>query len=549
MKLINNYKSTKLLIVIIILLAFILRFWGLGNVPASLNWDEVAWGYNAYSLGLDGKDEFGLTLPYRYIESYGDFKPPLYAYLAVIPVKLFGLNEFATRFPSALFGTLTVILTHFLVKEIFQKSSNRRKIALFASLFLAISPWHIMLSRAAFEANVSSFFIVLGIFLFLRAINKNKWFLLLSALSFALSFYTFNTARIFVPLIALFLAIVFRKELLRSKKQTISAAIFGLLLLLPLIPFLLSPQAKLRYQEVNIFTNPEIVKTSNQSVENDKNALWSKVIHNRRILYGLEFTKHYFDNLAPTFLFIKGDGNPKFSTQDTGQMFLWDLPFLIVGLLILFRKKEGYYFLVPIWLLLGIIPAATARETPHALRIETVLPTLQIVVAVGFVFFLEQISTKFNKKTALGITYFVLFLLFINAFYFVHSYYSHYGRESARDWNYGYKEAFSYLRGIEDNYDKIYFTNALGRPHMYYLFYNKVDPDFYRNNSEVEREVFGFVHVKRIGKYSFIDGEDPSHSGKTIYVRRSDSLPDDVTVLKEFKLLDGNSMLSAYVKK
>ena len=28
-----------------------------------------------------------------------------------------------------------------------------------------------------------------------------------------------------------------------------------------------------------------------------------------------EYLKHYFDNLNPDFLFIKGDGNPKFSTQ------------------------------------------------------------------------------------------------------------------------------------------------------------------------------------------------------------------------------------------
>ena len=549
MNLTQHIKKPNIFLIAIICIALVLRFWQLGNIPASLNWDEVAWGYNAYSLGIDGRDEFGVFLPYKYIESFGDFKPPVYAYLAVIPVKLFGLNEFATRFPAALLGTLTVILTYFLVKEIFPKSNKKEKIALFASLFLAISPWHIMLSRAAFEANVSSFFIVLGIFAFLRAINRNMWFLLLSAFSFAISFYTFNTARVFVPMFAIFLGVMFRKELLRNQKQTICATIFGLILIAPIVPFLLSPQAKLRFEEVNIFSNPEIVRSSNQMVENDNNAFWSRIIHNRRVLYALEFTKHYFDNLSPSFLFIKGDENPKFSTQDIGEMFLWDIPFVVIGVFILFRKREGYYFVLPIWLLLGIIPAATARETPHALRIETVLPTLQIIVAIGFAFFLQRLSTRLDKKTLLRVTYSLLFLLFVNVFYFLHSYYSHYGRESAKDWNYGYKDAYAYLKDIEDNYDQINFTSDLGRPHMYYLFYHKIDPEFYRNNSSIERDVFGFVHVKRIGKYNFVDKGYVASIGKSIYVGKSDNLPRDITILKEFKLPDENPILTAYVKK
>src|SRR6266480_6259624 len=108
--------NQKIILVIIILLAGLLRFYQLGVNPPSLTWDEVAWGYNAYSLGLDGKDEFGRFFPYDYLESFGDFKPPVYAYLDILPVKIFGLNEFATRFPSALFGTFTVVATFFLTK-------------------------------------------------------------------------------------------------------------------------------------------------------------------------------------------------------------------------------------------------------------------------------------------------------------------------------------------------------------------------------------------------------------------------------------------------
>lgn len=544
-KFLQSKRSNAFFFGIIILIAFLLRFWQLGNIPMSLNWDEAAWGYNAYSIGIDGKDEFGVKFPYKYIESFGDFKPPVYAYLASIPVKILGLNEFATRFPSALFGFLTIPLTYLLVKEVFHKNQNKYKLALVSAFLLSISPWHIMLSRAAFEANVSTFFIVFGIYLFLKGINKNMWFLVFSAASLAVSFYIFNTARVFVPLIGLVLLIGFRKELWKSKKQVFVSAIVGFVILAPLVPFLVSPQAKLRYQEVNIFSNPEIVRNSNQAIENDGNAFWSKIINNRRVTYGTEFAKHYLDNLNPSFLFIKGDGNPKFSTQDIGQLFIWELPFLIIGAFIIFRKKEGYYWLIPIWLLLGIIPAATARETPHALRIETVLPTFQILTAVGFIFFIDQLKTRLKQNLVTGMYISLIFLLFVNLFYFLHSYYSHYGRESAADWNYGYKEAYKYLSEVESDYENIYFTNVLGRPHIYYLFHNKISPEYYRNNSEIERDVFGFVHVNKIGKYNF---SNVGNFENSIHVERWDKIPENVKILKNFNLPDGKPMLSAYVQ-
>src|SRR3972149_10970141 len=120
----KKFLNWKLLLFSITILAAILRFYQLGSNPPSLTWDEVAWGYNAYSLSVDAKDEFGKFLPITYLESFGDFKPPVYAYLSVLPVKIFGLNEFSTRFASALLGVLTVFLTLLLVRRIFPNAKN-----------------------------------------------------------------------------------------------------------------------------------------------------------------------------------------------------------------------------------------------------------------------------------------------------------------------------------------------------------------------------------------------------------------------------------------
>ncbi len=540
------------LLSLIVLLAAFLRFYKIGTNPSSLTWDEVAWGYNSYTLGIDGKDEFGRFLPITYLESFGDFKPPVYAYLGVLPVKIFGLNEFATRFPSAFFGTLTVLLTFFLVKRIFWQKKEAEVVGLLAAFFLAISPWHIMLSRAAFEANVSTFFVVAGVLTFLAGVQDKKWFLILSAISFTLSMYTFNTARIVSPILVLILAFAFRDKLLKIKKEVIIAAIVGLIIMLPAIPFLLSPQASLRFKEVNIFSDPEVVKLANQQIENDNNAVWSKILHNRRVLYGLEYIKHYFDNLSPSFLFIKGDGNPKFSTQNVGQMYIFDIVFLVSGLLLLIRKRDGNWWLIPIWILVGIIPAATARETPHALRIETTLPMFQILTAYG-AYWIGKWVLGIRKKIVgvkLGPAVIGLasLLLLFNFVYFWHDLMGNYNYLYSSQWQYGYKDSIDYVNANADKYDRVQITQQLGRPYIYYLFYNKTNPEEFRNTAKIHRDSFGFVDIEGFGKYTFpkdyqVDKKDGE---KVLYIATPYHLPEGAKILKTFKLLNGEAVFVAY---
>lgn len=540
MRKILNWKFYLLLIV---LLASFLRFYNLGTNPPSLTWDEASWGYNAYSLGIDGKDEFGKSLPYTYLESFGDYKPPFYAYLDIIPVKVFGLNEFSTRFPSALLGTLAVLLTFFLVKRTFPKNNKAEKIALVSALFLAISPWHILLSRAAFEANVASFFIILGVWAFLAAVQEKKWYLILSAISFALTFYIFNTARIVSPILVLLLSFAFRKKLLEMKKATIVAFIFGILVFLPTLSFLLTPQASLRFKEVNIFSDTGVVTGSNWQVEHDNNAFWSKIIHNRRLIFTTEYLKHYLDNLNPGFLFTKGDGNPKFSTQSVGQMYIWDIVFFVGGILLLIKKREGNWWLVPLWLLIGIIPAGLARETPHALRIESALPMFQILVAYGAVRLLDLFKSR--KKEIVAI---LSILLFINFLYFFHDYFYNYRYDYSKDWQYGYKESIDYVKSVEKNYDYIQITNYLGRPYIYYLFYTKTNPEIFRETATISRDVFGFVRVSGFGKYVFPENYDHnlSEGKKVLYINASNAVSDRAKVLKKFYILNGEVELVAY---
>src|SRR3989344_9692475 len=324
-------------------------------------------------------------------------------------------------------------------------------------------------------------------------------------------------------------------------------------MILPILRFLTSDQASLRFREVNIFSDISVIERTNQEIANDNNTWWSKILHNRRFAYSTEFLKHYFDNLNPDFLCIKGDGNPEFSTQDVGQMYIWEAPFLIVGILFLIKNRQGVWWIIPLWLLAGIIPAATARETPHALRIEGVLPTFQILVAYGLFQFLNKISNIKYQILNIRIKYFIftisfLFLIF-NFLYYIHGYYAHYPKQYSGEWQYGYKDAISYIKSVEKNYDRIYFTEALGRPYVYFLFYTNYSPEEFRKSSIVEREVLGFVHVNGFDKYRFaknITGDNES-GRKILYIDVPNSVPINANIQKEFYLLNGEKVLAAYI--
>jgi hypothetical protein len=426
------------------------------------------------------------------------------------------------------------------VQRLFVQSTRKKWYSLAAALFLAVSPWHIMLSRAAFEANVALFFIVCGGWLYLSFIeNKKVLLLLLSVLSFIVSVYTFNSARVVAPLLVLVLIASSWKMLWHMKKTTIFVFLFGIILLLPFVHFFLSPQSKLRYNEVNIFSDVSLVKEANQQIANDKNAWWSKILHNRRLVYSVAYMQHYFDNLSPSFLFIQGDGNPKFSTRDVGQLYLWDIPFLVIGLLFLLRKKIGYWWLVPVWILLAIVPAAVARETPHALRTENMLPMWQVIAGVGFI---ESIVfLKKYRKIFVGIS---LVLLFLSLLYFQHGYYAHYSREFSGEWQDGYKQALLYAKQNENSYQHIVITSALGRPYIYTLFYNKIIPSEFRSTSIVNRDAFGFVDVVRVGKYEF--PTKITEMKNTLYIATPQEVPQHAQILQTFPLVNGQPALVAY---
>src|SRR3989344_2496279 len=195
-------------------IGIVTRFYKLGKAPAGLYLDEAAQGYSAYSILKTGKDEFGKAFP-TVFRSFNDFKTPVYIYLIVPLIPVFGLTKFTVRFPSFFFSILTIPLIYLLIRKI-APQRNAEGLGLITSILLALSPWHILFGRTNFECNVALFFFLAGIYFFYDGLKAPKK-LLLSAFFLALAIPSYHAQRIVTPIMVVILFLRHKKILFSQK--------------------------------------------------------------------------------------------------------------------------------------------------------------------------------------------------------------------------------------------------------------------------------------------------------------------------------------------
>lgn len=455
------FKKEWFILLLIFLLAFFLRGFRLTQSPPSLDWDEVAIGWNAKTIFHTRRDEFGTRLPLAF-RSFGDYKSPLLIYLTAPMVGIFGLNEWAVRLPTVVIGSLTILVFYFLTKELFKKMSCKKlavsHLAAIASLLLAISPWHLQFSRPAFEPSLALFWVVLASFLFLKAL-KQSWLFIPSCLSFILSLYSYHSPKIFLPLFLLFLFLIYKKKILTKDNLSSLAAslVIGVLLLYPLIKVHLGGGSA-RFSGTSIFYN-----------EQEEKRAWDFNL-------ALDLAQNYFSHFSPTFLFLGNDKNLRINIKEVGPLYLIELPFLIWGLLVLYKqRKENWAQFLLSWLFLSPIPAMIGRVAPHTIRAFNMLPALLIINSLGIMSFLTWLRKKKKDKQK---TFCILFFIFyfLNFIYYFYSYHFCFSVYAAKDWQYGYKQMARYVQQQEDQVNQIIITSAYGQPHIFTYFFQQRDP-------------------------------------------------------------------------
>jgi 4-amino-4-deoxy-L-arabinose transferase-like glycosyltransferase len=516
----------KIILILILCLSFFLRFYQININPPSLDWDEASLGYNAYSILKTGADEYGNKLPLS-IRSFDDYKPPIYAYLAVPTVAIFGLNEVGTRLPSATLGFLSVIVMYILVKEIFGNfdKEKKEKIGLLAASMFGVSPWALQFSRAAFEGNVGLFFFLLGFLLFLSALKRPK-LILLSAVSFVFSMYSYHSFRLITPVFLLACFIFYFKEILTNKKYYLVAFGLAVLLAMPIAAsFFGSGGSSSRLSMVSIFSDPNALGNSVKELEYAKSHgdLIGTLVRNRRVVYSLLTAKSYFDHWNPDFLFFHGDGGRQHHAVDMGMLYLWDLPFILMGIYGLLKYRTKKILLLLVMFLVAPLPSAVATGSPHPVRAIAMSGAFSIFSAAG-VFFLFFNGNRVKRKILLII---VSLLFVVNFTYYLHQYYVDTPVIYGDFWQYGNKQAVAKAKSLEAKYSRIIFTYKYDQPYIYYLFYNRIDPSWYQKHWDYLHNGQTDRMERVIGKYDFrnIDWGKDSQLKNALLIGSPDEIP------------------------
>ena len=467
----------------ILCLAFILRMYKLGEVPLSLNWDETSNAYNAYSILKTGRDEYGNFLPLTN-RAFEDYKPPLYMYLNIISVALFDPTPFAARLPSAIFGTITVFLVYLLTKKLFENYQTKFSIAYLSMLMLAISPWHLQVSRVGFEANIGLFFAVAAFTCFLYFILPSKThelpsrlLLVLSAILFGLSFYSYHAQRIFIPLMFLATLFIFRKKIFSIPKKLLVVFFVSVtLMILPLLFFLPPEAISGRFESITLTSYTEDVQKSVEFMHQDQqnNLPFSNILHNRREIISLRYFKNYLSNFDFNFLFVKGDDNFRHHVENMGMLYLFQLPLVLIGIYYLLKTKTREYLFLIVWLLISPIPSSPSNSSPHALRSLTMIIPLTIISAYALFKLFNMVKIK--------VIFFIFSILIFtfSLFSYIHNYYTHYQRDFANWWQYGYLQAARRTQEVSNKYSKINISSDIEQAYIFWLFATKYDPKKYQ---------------------------------------------------------------------
>lgn len=512
----------------ILILAALVRLIGLDRIPPSLNWDEVSMGYSAYSIMQTGKDEWGESLPLLF-RSYGEWKSPVYIYLLVPFIKIFGLNAWGVRLPAALAGIAVVYLSYLIGRKLYGD-----KVGLFASLLVAVSPWHLMLSRPAFEAGVALMFLLWGIYLLLNLQ------LLWSTIPFGLAIHTYHSAKFVVPIVVAYLTLTYWRRL-SFKKIALAAIILGVFAL-PIALDLVSGKSQKRYSQVGITTDKELVERFYKYRDTfplGKTA--SKLVINKATYVLAKGFSNWTSYLSPHFLLGSSSVRAQHSLPFRGVLYLSEFVLFIYGLTLLFQRHKGVSRYLPI-LVIGVafIPPALTKDPYHVLRSIMTLPWWQLVAALGIV----QLQTiKFPYLKIINL------ILVIEVVAFLAIYFTWYPRAFARDWQAGYKEVATWLKANENKYQNVVMTKAYGEPHIFLAFYNKWDPIWYQaeNKKLLEYESRGYPWLDQLpsyslGKYTFRDMNwalDNTQKGN-VFIGKGDDFWADTNVLFKYDFPDGS---------
>ena len=546
----NILKKINFILVLVIFIAIFLRFYQLGSIPAGFLNDEANAGYDAYSLLLTGKDQWNSFFPLNNFVGFGDFQPPLNRYSLLIPIFLFGLNEFAVRFISALAGVLSVVAAYFLVKKLVSQ-----KAAYFSALLLAVMPWAIGLNRIGHESNLAILFLITA--LFFGILQKSKSSLYYSVIFLSLSMYTYSAYILYAPLV---LAVILYSNYTKGGyKFFLKPLILFLIIISPI--FFQKNSASVRFSQVGLTTNINSIGLIN--VLNDErgqclttfNPVICKITNNKGTLFTSQFIKNYLSHFSPNFLYISGTSTQFSILPKRGLDYVFNFLPLILGIAFLLKntKQKKFSMLLLILFLLSPLPDSLTSDGNYT-RSSMMIPFIAIITGLGYYYLFNFLRNNYNNLKYPSIALFIL-LIFLSTISFYVGYSTYFKNNYSIYSQYGYKDLISNIKANETNFNRIYLTTHLNdaKQYIFYLFYSRYDPFLYQQKKDVVYRTVtdGWISVDRIEKIYFVQNPPTLKdlkslpSSSTLIVSNPVDFPQDIK--SEFNIKDklGNIIFKA----
>lgn len=544
---IKKNLSTIALIVILVF-AFFLRVFQVTQNPPGLTWDEAALGYNAFSILKTAHDEHGAFMPLIF-KSFGDFKPGLYIYLTVPFVALFGLSTFSTRLPSVFLGTLSVYLVYLIINQIFKPTSKPRfTIGHFTALALAFQPFHLLYSRGAWETNLVSTLYLLCLYFFQRFLAGGSLFP--SAIFAGLSFTAYQGAKLTLPLLVISQSLIFfpqlKQRIMAEKNknaQLLLPILIGLsLFALVVIPaFLGGTGGRLAVKSFFSYVYPVDYET--RLLKIDQRQFIVDLFHAQPLRRWRSIASRYFHHLSPQLLFIEGDWQTHFAQiPGVGLLYLCDAVFIALGIYFFSQQKNKQLNLF--WFsLLVIAPLAAAPTLDEVSSIRAHFLTIPLSLLSGAgLYFLSSARGFWRRLLSLIISLtFILEIIFV-----MDSLYIHFPHQNYSAWLYGYQDAVKAV--AKHPADQVVFSNRLGQPYIFYLFYTHYDPTVYQSQPHliINGPDVGYVPELDQIKFHSFSFQTDTLTPNTLYVATTADLntsqidPQKGQVVEEIKAPDGN---------
>lgn len=476
-----------LLLILILIFAALLRLWQLGAVPVGVTHDELGYIYNGYSVSKTGNNVFGEYLPFLTWLNKGGFPfLPVPIYFSVPFFWLFGLSATVGRLPSAVLGVIDVLLIYILVKQIFNKTS----LALLSAFFLAISPWHLHLSRSAYDPNFALFFYLLGIVVFFYEVYRKK-LPIFSSISFFLAIFSYRGMNtIYIPIVALLLWYSL-KALKISRKQCIIFLICAGSVFLFLLS-IVAINGEKYVAEGLIWNDSKMQAEIDNQIRDAQGPLLIRRLFLNKPMYIInKLRENYVRAYSPEFLFLYTEPSKIYSIWSRGRIYFIDILFIVLGIAYFYKLNKNAASFVVGLLLIGGLPGMFGGF-PYSARNFFLSAIFPIFSAAGVFFLFNVLFTKkFIRVCGIGILFFVYVYLLGSYLFDYYGRYAFYGGEA---WAKSLKDVSSLVIKNKKNYDKIIVGQTSFGDLIQYAFFAKLNPQ------EVQK---AWIQREKVGSKSF----------------------------------------------